>query len=180
VTPTKIGIGDVAVATVTLANGSTGLAQGVTATAKVTPGLQVVSMIPGNGCSFAPDLSCSFGSLTGKASTVAAVVVRGVKTGAQSLSTAVAPTANDPNAANNTATTRIAVERRVAVKCHVPSLKGLTKAIAKRLLAATNCKLGKAKKKTATSGKPGTVIKQAKKAGKTLPAGTKVNVTLRK
>jgi hypothetical protein len=180
VIPTTIGIGDVAVATVTLANGSTGLAQGVTATANVTPGLQVVSMIPGAGCAFSPSLSCSFGSLTGGARTVAAVVVRGITAGAQSVSTVVGPTANDPNAANNTATTGITVEKRVAVRCNVPSLKGLTKAVAKRLLAATNCKLGKATKKTAKSGKQGTVIKQSKKAGSKLAAGSKVNVTLKK
>jgi hypothetical protein len=180
VIPTTIGVGDVAVATVTLTNGSTGLAPGVTATAKVTPGLQVVSMIPGAGCSFSPDLSCSFGSLTGGASTVGAVVVRGVTAGAQSVSTVVGPTANDPNAANNTATTQITVEKRVALKCNVPSLKGLTKAVAKRLLAATNCKLGKATKKAAKTGKRGTVIKQSKKAGSKLAAGSKVNVTLKK
>jgi beta-lactam-binding protein with PASTA domain len=108
------------------------------------------------------------------------VVVRGVKAGAQSLSTAAGPTANDPNAANNTATTAITVERRVALKCNVPSLKGLTKAVAKRLLTAVHCKLGKVTRKTARSGTPGTVIKQAKKAGAKLPAGSKVNVTLRK
>jgi hypothetical protein len=174
VTPTTIGVGDVAVATVTLANGSTGLAQGVTATAKVTPGLQVVSMIPGSGCSFSPDLSCSFGSLAGGASTVAAIVVRGVSTGAQSVTTTVGTSGSDPNAANNATSTAITVEKRVAVKCNVPSLKGLTKSVAKRLLKVANCKLGKVKRKS------GPVTKQSPRAGKVLPAGSKVSVTLRK
>lgn len=180
VTPTTIGIGDVAVATVTLANGSTGLAQGVTATAKVTPGLQVVGMIPGNGCTFSPDLSCTFGNLAGGASTVAAIVVRGVTTGAQTLSTSAGPLASDPSTANNTATTAITVEKRVTARCNVPSLKGLTKAVAKRLLTAAGCKLGKAKSKKAKSGKKGTVIKQSPKAGSKLAPGAKVAVTLKK
>jgi Domain of unknown function DUF11/PASTA domain len=180
VTPTTIGVGDVAVATVTLANGSTGLAQGVTATAKVTPGLQVVSMIPGSGCTFSPDLTCSFGNLAGGASTVLAVVVRGVTTGAQSLSTSVAPTSSDPNTANNTATTAVTVEKRVTARCNVPSLKGLSKAISKRLLSAAGCKLGKVSKTKSKKGKKGTVIKQSPKAGSKLAPGSKVAVTLKK
>jgi Domain of unknown function DUF11/PASTA domain len=180
VTPTTIGVGDVAVATVTLANGSTGLAQGVTLKAAGTPGLQVVGMFPGNGCSFTPDLACSFGSLVGGANSVAAVVVRGVTAGAQTLTSTVATTGNDPNAGNNAAATKVTVERRVALKCNVPSLKGLTKAIAKRLLTVANCKLGKATKKAAKKGTTGTVIKQSKKAGSKLKAGSKVNVTLKK
>ena len=180
VTPTTIGIGDVAVATVTIANGSTGTAQSVAATAKVTPGLQVVSMIPGNGCSFSPDLSCAFGTLAGGGSTVAAVVVRGVTAGAQSLTTSATASGADPNTANNAATTAIAVEKRVTARCNVPSLKGLTKAVAKRLLTAASCKLGKAKSKKAKSGKKGTVIKQSPKAGSKLAPGAKVAVTLKK
>jgi hypothetical protein len=180
VTPTTIGVGDIAVATVTLANGSSGLAQGVTLKAAGTTGLQVVSMFPGNGCSFSPDLTCSFGSLVGGANSVAAVVVRGVTAGAQTLTSTAATTSSDSNAGNNTAATKVTVEQRVALRCNVPSLKGLTKAIAKRLLTVANCKLGKATKKAAKKGKTGTVIKQSKKAGSKLKVGSKVNVTLKK
>jgi beta-lactam-binding protein with PASTA domain len=86
----------------------------------------------------------------------------------------------DPSAANNGLTATVKVEQRVPLVCAVPSLKGLTKSVAKRLLAATNCKLGKATKKAAAKGKTGTVIKQSKKAGSKLKAGSKVNVTLKK
>jgi len=86
----------------------------------------------------------------------------------------------DPNATNNTVTTPITVERRAAVACNVPSLKGLTKALAARVLAIARCELGKATKKKAKKGKRGTVIKQSKKAKSVLPAGSKVNVTLKK
>jgi hypothetical protein len=51
--------------------------------------------------------------------------------------------------------------------------QGPTKAFAKTLLKAVNCRLGKA------NGKGRTISKQAKKAGKVLPANTKVNVTLK-
>jgi beta-lactam-binding protein with PASTA domain len=62
----------------------------------------------------------------------------------------------------------------------VPSRKGLSKAISKRLLAAAGCKLGKVSKKKSKSGKRGTVVKQSPKAGSTLAAGAKVKVTVRK
>ena len=180
VTPTTIGVGDVAVGTVTVANGSGGTGFAVSLGAATTPGLQVVAMVPGSGCSFSPNLTCSLGTLSGGASTVAAVVVRGVTAGGQSLTSTVASQGTDPNAANNAASTPITVERRVALRCAVPSLKGLTRAVAKRLLTATNCKLGKVTKKQSKKGRKGTVVKQAKKAGSRLPAGSKINVTLKK
>jgi beta-lactam-binding protein with PASTA domain len=62
----------------------------------------------------------------------------------------------------------------------VPSLKGLTKAQARKLLAATHCKLGKVTKKKSAKGKKGTVIKQSPKAGSKLAPGAKVAVTLKK
>jgi Domain of unknown function DUF11/PASTA domain len=174
VTPTTIGVGDVAVATVTLANGSSGTAAGVTLGATVTPGLQIVGTFPSAGCGFTPALSCPLGSLAGNGSTIAALVVKGLAVGAQTVSSGVSTASTDPNPANNTANTAITVEKRVAVKCNVPSLKGLTKAIAKRVLKIANCKLGKVKRKT------GAVTRQSPKAGKVLPAGSKVSITLKK
>lgn len=171
VVPSTIGVGDVAVATATFTNGSAGIAA-VTLGATVSDGLQIVGSFPAAGCAFTPALSCPLGSLAGGASTVGALVVKGVKTGTQSV-TVGSSSANDPNPANNTAKSTVIVEARQAVKCRVPKLKGLTKAFAKTLLKAVNCKLGKA------TGK-GKISKQAKKPGSVLPAGTKVNVTLRK
>jgi hypothetical protein len=180
VTPTTIGVGDVAVATVTLKNGSTGTGSAAALGATVTPGLQIVSTFPGTGCVFAPALSCPLGSLAAGGSVVSALVLKGITVGAQSVSSGVSASSTDPNAANNTTSSPITVERRVAVRCVVPKLTGLTKAFAKKLLAAVNCKLGKATAKKSAKGKNGTVIAQAKKAKTVLKAGSKVNVTLKK
>jgi Tol biopolymer transport system component len=57
--------------------------------------------------------------------------------------------------------------------CLVPKLKGASKKTAASRLARMGCKLGK------VSGK-GKVAKQAKQAGKRLPAGTKIGLTLSK
>ena len=180
VVPSTIGVGDVAVATVTLANGSAGTAQGVALGATLTPGLQLVSTIPSAGCAFTPALSCPLGSLAGGANTVAALVVKGVKTGSQTIASGSTTSSTDPNAANNTAASTVKVERREAVVCTVPKLTGLTKAFAKTLLEAVHCKLGKVTRKAARKGKTGTVIKQSKKPRTKLKAGSRVGVTLKK
>jgi PASTA domain len=59
--------------------------------------------------------------------------------------------------------------------CVVPKLKGKTLSAAKTALKAAHCALGKVTPKGQTMG---TVKKQSPKAGKVLPAGSKVNVTL--
>ena len=160
------------VLTAKISNGSTGTGQGITMLTTPTPGLSLVTTSLGSACTFAGALSCPLGSLPGGASQAIIIVVKGVKTGAEKVTVGLTASGTDPNAANNTATQAITVEKRQAVKCRVPKLKGLTKAFAKTLLKAVNCRLGKAKGS-------GVVVKQAKKAGKVLPANTKVNVTLK-
>jgi hypothetical protein len=179
VVPARIGVGDVAVATVTVTNGSTGTATGLALGATLTPGLKLVSTIPSAGCAFTPALSCPLGALAGGGNTVAALVVQGVKPGSETITSGSSTSSTDPNAANNTATSKVAVERRVALVCTVPKLTGLTKAFAKTLLQAVHCKLGKVTKKASAKGKAGTVIKQSKKPKTKLKAGSRVNVTLK-
>jgi beta-lactam-binding protein with PASTA domain len=60
----------------------------------------------------------------------------------------------------------------------VPKLKGRTKAFAKALLKAGGCKLGTVKRKTVSKGRNGRVRSQTVKKGTSVPAGTKVGVTL--
>lgn len=64
-----------------------------------------------------------------------------------------------------------------AKKCVVPKLKGKKLAKAKKALKKARCTLGKVKKARSRK-KAGTVIKQRVKAGKRMPAGTKVGVTV--
>ena len=60
--------------------------------------------------------------------------------------------------------------------CVVPALKGKKVAAAKAKLTAADCTLGKVKGKKSKSAK---VTKQSTAAGKTLPAGAKVGVTVK-
>jgi photosystem II stability/assembly factor-like uncharacterized protein len=88
-----------------------------------------------------------------------------------------APTTASPPASTAPPTTLIATAK-LKPKCKVPILKGKSlKAAAKRLKAA-HCALGQVTKKEGATAKDGEVTKVSGKPGKTLPAGTKIKVTL--
>ena len=63
--------------------------------------------------------------------------------------------------------------------CLVPSLSGKKLKAVKKKLKKADCKLGKVTKKEGATGKTGKVKKQSPKAGKSLPQGSKVAVTLK-
>jgi Domain of unknown function DUF11/PASTA domain len=180
VTPATIGVGDLAVMTGTVSGGGPGAARNAVLHLAATTGLDFVSSLPSAGCAFTNDLACPLGTLATNGSVPFVAVMKGTSTGAKTLTASIATSDTDSNPANNSAAGTVTVEQRVPLVCTVPSLKGLTKAVAKRLLEAVHCKLGKATKKKAKKGKRGTVIKQAKKVGTVLPVDSKVNVTLKK
>jgi Divergent InlB B-repeat domain/PASTA domain len=66
------------------------------------------------------------------------------------------------------------------VKCKVPKVVGLKLPKAKSKLVKAHCRTGKVTKKFSNSKKKGKVIGQKPKAGKTLPAGSKVKLTVGK
>jgi hypothetical protein len=65
-----------------------------------------------------------------------------------------------------------------APTCIVPKLKGKKLKAAKKDVRRADCKLGKVKKLKGATAKTGKVVKQSPKAGKVLPAGSKVAVKL--
>jgi hypothetical protein len=80
-------------------------------------------------------------------------------------------TTNQPATGQTTTTT---------TQCVVPKLKGRKLKKAKAALKKAGCKLGKVKRRAKRKKKAGTVIRQSKKPGTVLPAGSKVNVTVAK
>jgi len=179
VTPSTIGVGDVAVISGTIGNGGPGQVSDAVLHIAAAAGLQIVASLPATGCAFSTDLACTIGIVAKGASIPFIAVVKGTATGAHTLAASVVAS-NDSNTANNAASSTVTVQNQVPLVCTVPSLKGATKAFAKKLLAATHCKLGKTSRKKSKRGSPGTVIKQSKKPKSVLPAGSKVNITLRK
>jgi uncharacterized repeat protein (TIGR01451 family) len=65
-------------------------------------------------------------------------------------------------------------------KCKVPKVVGLTLAKAKGKIRTAHCGVGKIRKKFSSRKKKGHVLSQKPKPGKTLPAGSKVNLTVGK
>ncbi len=173
-TPTSIEVGDIAAIDLSAAAPGAGTLRGATITAGLPPGLAFVFASP-RACAFAAALSCGLGDFTG--SREAVLVVRGTQKGTQAITATLAGTTPDPNIANNAVSVPVTVTAATG-GCKVPKLKGRTKAIAKALLKAAGCKLGKVKRKTVTKGSDGRVRAQTVKAGTRVSAGTKVGVTL--
>jgi PASTA domain/Domain of unknown function DUF11 len=180
VTPATVGVGGLAMISGTIDSAGPGSGQGVTLHVTPGSGLQIVSNLPNAGCTFTTDLACPVGLVSKGAAIPFVAVVKATSTGAKTLAASVTSSSTDPNAANNAVSGTIQVQQRVPLVCGVPSLKGLTKGQARKLLGAAHCKLGKVSKKKSKKGKKGTVIKQSPKAGSTLAAGAKVKVTVRK
>jgi uncharacterized repeat protein (TIGR01451 family) len=66
------------------------------------------------------------------------------------------------------------------LKCHVPKVVGKKLAAAKSRIRAAHCRVGKITKKKSSRKKKGRVLAQSPKPGKTLPAGSKVKLTVGK
>ena len=89
-----------------------------------------------------------------------------------------APVTTPPATPAPPGATPIATPKTPAPKCKVPSLKGKSLKAAAKKLKAAHCALGKVTKKKGATVKDGEVAKESAKPGKTLPAGTKIKVTL--
>ena len=70
--------------------------------------------------------------------------------------------------------------RRTAARCRVPNLRGRTLAAARRALRARNCRLGAVTRVRARGVARGRVLSHRPRAGRVLPAGTRVHVRVRR
>jgi PASTA domain len=86
-------------------------------------------------------------------------------TGGSTTAPTTTPTGSQPPSTSKT------------LSCVVPKLKGKTLKQIKRSLKKAHCRLGKVKR-IKSKQKKGTLVKQKTRAGKRLPAGTKIPVTL--
>jgi PASTA domain len=86
---------------------------------------------------------------------------------------------SSPPAGNRdqTATPQTNTQNAIARRCTVPKLKGRTLAAAKRALRRAGCRVGTVSKRR-SSRRRGTVLAQSKAAGRRLPAGARVALTI--
>jgi uncharacterized repeat protein (TIGR01451 family) len=189
VAPSTATAGGVAAFTFTLTN--SGVSTGTASFSDSIPnGLSIVSAAAGLGtCSTLSQLvSCSV-SLPPGGSAPISIVVSTSGAGTFTNTGTVTTSLTDPNLANNAATATLAVVAPPAApttpttpttpkpSCQVITLKGVPLAVAKSILRALDCGVGKVSKRTSKSVPKGDVISTSPASGPH-PAGTNVAITV--
>jgi hypothetical protein len=180
--PSNAVAGQPAVLTATVTNHGP-LGGPVTLTDPVPAGLKVDYAAASDGsCSTSPVniVTCDLPNLASGQTAKVAVVVTPTAAHSYADSAAVSLTGggNDPNAANNSATTTLKVAAPGApTACVVPKLHGVSLGLAKKLLSLLGCKVGKVKRAQSKSVPKGAVISTNPRAGK-YAVGRKIAITV--
>jgi uncharacterized repeat protein (TIGR01451 family) len=112
-------------------------------------------------------VTCSLTAIAAGQSTKVAIVVtpKSAQSYADSGAVSLTGGGNDPNPANDSATTTLTVGLPGPANCVVPKLGGASLALTKKLLPLLGCKVGKVKKATSKSVAKGDVISTSPGAG---------------
>jgi Domain of unknown function DUF11 len=157
--------------------------QPITVTDVVPAGLTIDAAAAGNGtCTTAGQtVTCTITGLAAGTSAPVYVVVTSGAAGSYANTATVAPAqtgVTDPNAANNTASATLTVTAPPATTkpaCVVLSFKGVPQRVAKKLLPALHCSVGKVKRASSRSVAKGDVIATNPRAG-SYAAGQRVGL----
>jgi hypothetical protein len=186
-TPSTITAGGVSDYSFTVSNGGISAAP-ATFTDGIPSGLTVLSAVAGSGsCSTAGQtVTCAISSLPPGASVPVSIVVSAAGAGNYADTATVAAGSEalpDRNPANNTAAATLTVSAPspgapppVPQKCKVVGLAGTPLTVAKAVIAALNCKVGKVTSKSSKSVHKGLVLSTSPGSGATLAAGSAVNL----
>jgi hypothetical protein len=155
----------------------------MTVSAAVPAGLTVLSALVGTGsCSVSGQtVTCTTGRVDSGASVPLTIIVRADSPGTYAVSATVSVIGSDPAPGDNTGgatltVSPVPVPAPTAAACKPAQLKGLSLALAKRVIAAVNCKLGKVTKAASKKVRKGLVISTSPGAGKTLANGARIKV----
>jgi hypothetical protein len=150
----------------------------ITFTDTVPSGLTILSAVAGSGsCDVSGRaVSCTIdgGATSASVSIVVTAPSAGTFTDAASVSTSLP----DPNPANNNATAKLTVNQPAARPCKTIALAGAPLSVAKRVIPALNCTLGKVTKKASKHVRKGNVISTRPGPGKTLVASSAINIVV--
>ncbi|HEY5316630.1 MAG TPA: PASTA domain-containing protein [Solirubrobacteraceae bacterium] len=154
----------------------------VTVTDTIPAGLTIQSATADGGtCTVTGQqtVSCAVPS----APTSVLIVVSAATAGTYSNTASASTSLSDPNPANNTAAATLGVTAAAVVpvqnpapECHTVSLSGAPLKVAKAVVTALGCKVGKLTSKSSKSVPKGDVLSTSPGAGKTLALGTKVSI----
>jgi hypothetical protein len=185
-TPASITAGSASDLAFTVSNGGVSSAA-VTFTDGVPSGLTILAAVAGSGtCTTAGQTaSCNIPNLGGGQSVPVSIFVAAPGAGSFSdtaTASGVAGSLTDANQANNTVAATLNVNAPAlapvvpAVQCRVLQLAGAPLSVAKLVIGALNCKVGKVTSKASKSVRKGYVISTTPSSGATLAAGSAVNV----
>jgi hypothetical protein len=178
--PSSITAGGIAEYAFTVSNAGVGNGP-ISFSDAVPSGLTILSAVAGSGtCAVAGQtVSCTISGLQPGSSAPVLIIVSAASSGSFADAASVSSTLQDPNPANNSASATLNVSSPApTTTCKTVKLAGVTLSIAKLVIPALDCKLGKIKHATSKTVKKGLVITTSPGAGKMLSAGTAVNVTI--
>jgi hypothetical protein len=163
--------------------GNATLSEPITFTDTVPAGVTILSAVAGSGtCSTAGHtVTCTIPSLASGSSAPVSIIVAAPSAGTYPDTATVSSPLTDPTPANNSATTTLTVTPATvasAPSCKTVNLAGAPLAVAKAVIPALNCTLGKTTKKSSKTVHKGDVISTTPGHGKTLADGTKVNIVV--
>jgi Domain of unknown function DUF11/PASTA domain len=109
--------------------------------------------------------------------TTVSIAVRGSSSGMYTDTGHLTSSVADPNPANNSASTTLAVVSPPPTpKCTVANLRGAPLSVAKAVLRLLNCRVGKVSRASSRQIPAGDVISTKPRSGRTAPVGTKVAI----
>jgi Domain of unknown function DUF11/PASTA domain len=152
----------------------------ITFTDTVPSGLTILSAVAGSGtCTVTGQaVSCTINADSSGASSSVSIVVTAPSAGRFTDTASVSTSLADPSTANNSASATLTVNRPARTPCKTIALAGAPLSVARTVIPALNCKVGKITKKASRNVHKGNVISTSPGPGKTLTAGSKVNVVV--
>jgi uncharacterized repeat protein (TIGR01451 family) len=175
--PSSITTGGVGIYKVNVTNAGP-LAGPITLIDTVPAGVNIIAA--SGSCSTAGNVvTCSIAEGAGQSSEIDIAVSAPTPGSFTNSATVIAP--EDPNSANNSASATLTVNAPpapAAPACKVIALAGAQLSLAKLVIPALNCTLGKITTEHSKKIHKGLVIKTTPKAGTTNPNGTKVNIVI--
>ena len=181
-TPPAINVGGAAEYAFTVSNGGVA-SQPITLTDTIPSGLTVLAAASGSGscATAAQTVTCTISGLAAGSSTPVSIIVSASGAGGFVDAATVVTPLSDPNPANNSAAARLTVNAPAtapAPTCRTVRLAGAPLAVAKVVVRALSCRLGKVTKKASRTVRRGLVITTRPGPGATLAAGSAVNIVV--
>jgi uncharacterized repeat protein (TIGR01451 family) len=166
--------------TVTNAGPSTGA---ITFTDAIPLGLKIIAAAAdfGTCTTTGQTVTCTISGLPVGGTAQVWILVSAVSAGSYPDSAAVTTSFSDPTPANNSATATLTVTAPPVPSppsCKTLNLAGAPLALAKAIIPALNCSVGKTTKKSSKKIRKGFVISTSPGSRKTLANGTKVNIVV--